>query len=718
MPGLLLLVPLLALLAEDIDVLQRDKPVERTLAPPAVHNYAVALKEGDFLRAVVEQRGIDVVVSVHGPDGKKITEIDSPNGANGPEPIELPASASGTYRIEIRPFEGSPAGKYEAKIIAVLSPAERAAEIAAERAARAATAERFAKNAIPLRTPEAGHGFEDMLPLQRLIGDARIVSLGEATHGTREFFQFKHRMLEFLVTKMGFSVFGIEATMPEAFAINEYVLTGRGDARKALGALYFWTWNTEEVLEMIEWMRRYNADPSHTRKVKFYGFDMQYAPQAVEVVLDYLQKVDPEEAAKARSGLARLANPFTGDLFDSQPEERKRAAVGAIAAVMKAFDDRKGDYVRKTSETRYAIARQHARIVQQNLESRTGDPYAASFVRDRAMAENVRWILDHEGRDAKIVLWAHNAHVATNVEGMMGAWLRKAFGRDMIVIGFAFNQGSFQAIESLGQRSGSLRVHHVSPAPDHTLDSVLAASRLPLVVVDLRTLPKEGIVSKWLNEPQQTLRFGAVYSEESAANYRRKMKVTDAYDALVFFDKTTAARANPGGRRKIEYLPAPANLGFEEDGPAGDPPGWQIPAVLATFDFSATVTTENPRSGKRCLTIRREKGRHYGAAYGYVQQVLEGEAYRGKRVRLRAFVRTRMRDAGGQAHLWLRTRSAGVAHQVYAEGSDRPIVTDEWQAVELVADVPDQTQVLGYGLALVGEGQVWIDDVTLEFIAR
>src|SRR6476620_3758937 len=113
-------------------------------------------------------------------------------------------------------------------------------------------------NAIRLNTSEAGHGFADMQALKPLIGNARIVSLGEATHGTREFFQLKHRMLEFLATEMGFTIFSIEANMPEAYRLNDYVLNGVGDPAKLLRGMYFWTWNTEEVLDMIRWMRELN----------------------------------------------------------------------------------------------------------------------------------------------------------------------------------------------------------------------------------------------------------------------------------------------------------------------------------------------------------------------------------------------------------------------------------------------------------------------------
>src|SRR5258708_31318593 len=108
--------------------------------------------------------------------------------------------------------------------------------------------------AIPLDSTSPHSGQKDLLPLLSVIGDARIVAMGEATHGTREFFQLKHRMLAFLVEKMGFTVFGIEANWPESLAVNDYVLNGKGDPAQVLAGLYFWTWNTEEVLDMIQWM--------------------------------------------------------------------------------------------------------------------------------------------------------------------------------------------------------------------------------------------------------------------------------------------------------------------------------------------------------------------------------------------------------------------------------------------------------------------------------
>jgi erythromycin esterase-like protein len=162
--------------------------------------------------------------------------------------------------------------------------------LSAQTRQEAAVAEWIRSTAIRLQTVEAGHGFADLQPLKRVVGNARIVSLGEATHGTREFFQLKHRLLEFLATEMGFTIFSIEANLPEAYRLNDYVLRGVGDPRQLLRGMYFWTWDTEEVLDMILWMRAFNA--SGRARVQFTGFDMQTPTVAMEIVRAFVTRYD------------------------------------------------------------------------------------------------------------------------------------------------------------------------------------------------------------------------------------------------------------------------------------------------------------------------------------------------------------------------------------------------------------------------------------------
>ncbi len=168
-------------------------------------------------------------------------------------------------------------------------------------------AEWIRARAVPFATSEAGNGFDDLAPLDAMIGDARIVSLGEPTHGTREAFQMKHRLLEYLVEKKGFRIFSIEANMPESFALNEYVVEGRGDPRKLIAGMYFWTWNTMEVLDMVEWMRAWNAahppGPGE-RPLRFTGFDMQTSTVAARLAAEFLSAHAPDLADGATEAFA------------------------------------------------------------------------------------------------------------------------------------------------------------------------------------------------------------------------------------------------------------------------------------------------------------------------------------------------------------------------------------------------------------------------------
>ena len=701
-----------------------SEPVVREIKGGEVHTYQINLETGQLLRAVFDQRGVDVVVKVSGPDGQQIAEIDGKNGAQGPEPVTIVAKSSGTYRLEVSPLrKDAAAGKYEAKIEELLTAAQYAARLAEEKATYEAVKAWLAGNAIPLRTVEARNGFADMQPLKQIIGNARLVELGEATHGTREFFQLKHRMLEFLVSEMGFTVFGIEATMPEGFDVNEYVLTGKGDPSRALGALYFWTWDTEEVLAMIKWMRQYNADPKHTKKVKFYGFDMQSAPRAARVTLAYLRKVDPEQAVAAEKALAIVANPLTDPSYVSSPAEKKEAAMAAIEVVCKLLDEHKADYVKKTSADAWAIARQHARVLAQDLEMKksTGPTQPSFNVRDRSMAENIRWIMDHEGPGTKMVVWAHNGHVATQNESgieWMGSHLRKAFGSQMVVFGFAFNEGGFQAMEMPFNTGRGLRPFDIGPAPDGSLDATLAAAGLQSAVINLRALPKDGPVAKWFSEPRKTRSIGAGFGEQIAANFLADQITPKLYDALLFVEKTSSARPNI----KRETLPpppkidAPANPDFEEGEVGKVPVGWTTPPTMSRFGFEAAVSEERPSSGKRSAMLSRSGETYYGETSGSLTQRIEATAYRGKHIKLRVMARAEVTGVDNQAYLRLTVaKPNGVA---FDNSINQPVTSAEWRAYEIEADVPADATTITYGMFMIGKGRAWLDAISIEAMAK
>ncbi len=409
-------------------------------------------------------------------------------------------------------------------------------------------------NAVPFDTESAGRGFDDLLPLKAMIGDAHIVSLGEATHGTAEFFRMKHRLTEFLASEMGFTVFAIEASMPEAFRLNDYVLRGEGDPKELLKGMYFWTWNTQEVLDMILWMREFNR--SGKGRIEFLGFDMQEPKVAAENVRAFVAKADPEYAKaldEAYAGLKSyaqyqrdLAPPFArppGVKQDEKAVERAKAevsklatAAGAVTARLEAERDRLvkaagGD----AAAAEWAI--QNARIVAQAVTLLT----SFGFYRDKCMADNVDWILAHRPPGTKVVLWAHNGHVAKRL-GAMGGFLKQRHGADMVVVGFAFHEGRYTAIA----RGAGLKANDAGPSAPGSVEWAFHEAGLPRAILDLRKVEKGSTGSGWLAGGISHRSIGALAMDSAFA----PQVLPTAYDLLIFFDRTTASTLLPPHRRE------------------------------------------------------------------------------------------------------------------------------------------------------------------------
>jgi erythromycin esterase len=391
------------------------------------------------------------------------------------------------------------------------------------------------RSAIPLTTARPGGGLDDMDRLRATIGDARIVALGEATHGSAEIFEVKHRFIELLVERMGFTTIALETGFSEALEVNEHVLHGRGDALTALAALNTTPLQTEEILALIRWMRRYNENPAHKKKIRFQGFDI-VTPAAYDSLVAYLKRVDPRAEPAAREALLPLRDlsmPSKG-----APDPKVIAATQkAIADVIALLDANKKVYGARTSAAAWDIARQHATVLQQ-AEAMFRDP----SLRDPGMADNVKWLVDRMAPDEKIVLWAHNTHVSFSPLGFsdLGRILRKRYAKDYFVIGTSFNQGAFRALDGWGAevRSPGVKDHTIGPAPTGSLDASLALAKLPLFTVDLRTAPSP--IDAWLASRIPVRSIGFYFIDEKRALYRTAP--SKSYDAIVFLDKVTAAR--------------------------------------------------------------------------------------------------------------------------------------------------------------------------------
>lgn len=426
----------------------------------------------------------------------------------------------------------------------------------------------LAANAIPLKAVEAGNGFDDLRPLEKVLQNARVVALGEATHGSREFFQFKHRILEFLVTRMGFTAFSIEASYPACMNINDYVLYGKGDRAKALASQGFWTWDTNEVSDMIDWMRAYNSKVPENKRVRFLGYDIQHYTQAFDVIRTYLKKVAPDFLPTAEATFKPLQmaedNPIA---FMEMPVEKRRSEMKDPDVVVKFLQENRGKFIKQTSEQEFETVLLHARVLYQYADAYGLSPMwdeknpanSGGAKRDRYMAENIQTLLNQLGPRAKMVVWAHNGHIATNTYGQdipaMGSYLRKAYGDAYYALGFTFNRGSFQSREMVpGKGTGGLKEFTVGDAPEFSTGWYFARARegrqFENYIVDFRHAPKQGAVSDWLTSPHPSFSAGSGFSTDwPAVQYMAPEILRSTYDGLIFINQTTRARPNPTGMR-------------------------------------------------------------------------------------------------------------------------------------------------------------------------
>ena len=368
---------------------------------------------------------------------------------------------------------------------------------------------RWLAGQVALRGTLPDLALDDLAPLNKMIGNARVVALGEATHGSAEFFQLKHRFLEYLVTEKGFTTFAIEASEPECRAIDAYIHGAPGDPKAIAAALGYWTWRTEEVLALIEWMRAWNG--SHAaNKVRFVGFDMQSVHVAKKTVADAVRAMHPELLGPL---LWLDPDDEIGAFFALTAEQQHalETDVDAIARELGAADP----------DTRHDVA-----ILQQwiagNLEP---DDTTRSAMRDRAMAANIAWTI---GDRDKTVVWAHNMHVDRSA---MGGSLAARFGSGYVAFGFVFERGAFRAVA--GDSVDEVRV---GAAPMYDVSAPFARTHIPILVADLRTAPR-GIVSDWLAAPHPMRETGAIFS--SVDDMTEPARLSRRFDAVIFVDSTT-----------------------------------------------------------------------------------------------------------------------------------------------------------------------------------
>lgn len=356
---------------------------------------------------------------------------------------------------------------------------------------------------------------KDLQVLDALIGDASVVALGECTHGSREVFQMKHRIMKYLAENEGFDIFSIEANLPESYRLNDYILRGEGDPAELIRGMYFWTWATEEVRDMVEWMKLYHDGGG---KIQFTGFDMQIYQGSIAELREAFSG-DPATTTligelKERLGkYAEGQQGMTNKMF-LETEEGLRALAARIGGEIEKLP---------VDEGRKEWLRRNVAVIDQYIGSDRD-----WSKRDKMMAANLLWIKD-TNPGSRIVTWAHNGHVQ-KTGNVMGMYLDEALGDDHINIGFATSRGDYRAVSSTGEW-----IHPLQRPYKGTYEYYFDQLDEPVFILDLKKARQDPSPhGKWLNSRMKFRSIGSMAMREQFS----ETNLVDDFDYIIYIRDT------------------------------------------------------------------------------------------------------------------------------------------------------------------------------------
>jgi protein-L-isoaspartate(D-aspartate) O-methyltransferase len=425
------------------------------------------------------------------------------------------------------------------------------------------------EGALVRNLPEAAEFFPsietaDLNPLMERIGSARIVLLGEATHGTSEFYRMREHITRDLIVKKGFRFIAIEADWPDAARVDRYVRHFEYSPSEwtAFARFPTWMWRNTEVRDFVSWLREHNAMVERGRRVAFHGLDLYSLYDSIRSVLNYLDEVDPGSAKVARERYGCLT-PWQRDpatyghaaLTGSFPtcESEVIRTLTDLLAKRRAYAERDGE--------RFLDAEQNARLVA-NAERYYRIMYYGSRaswnLRDSHMFETLKNLLAFYGAGSKAVVWAHNSHVgnagatemAARGEHNIGQLCREEFGDQAYLVGFGTHSGTVAAASVW---DGPMEVKSVRPSLPNSYEQVCHATGLSRFMLGLRGRG-DLCGPKGLGKERLERAIGVIYRPETEmASHYFRANLPQQFDEYIWFDDTHAV--TPLDTSEVSGLP-------------------------------------------------------------------------------------------------------------------------------------------------------------------
>lgn len=408
---------------------------------------------------------------------------------------------------------------------------------------------------VPLKSQE-----ENYDSVIKQIGNARIVMLGEASHGTHEFYQARIKISERLIKEQGFMAIAIEGDWPDAHCVHRY-LQGEGDAGQSEQSLSSfqrfptWMWCNTTLPPFLHWLRQYNDHLPAAQKIGFYGLDLYSLNSSMHAVINFLMKIDPEAAQRAKQRYACF------DHLNQEPEMYgylvkagiKKTCLQEAVGQLIELQHRAFEYLHRNgmaAEDEYFFATQNARLVK-NAEnyyrSMLEGRVSTWNIRDSHMAETVNVLADHLEtrfkRPAKVIIWAHNSHVgdarATEMgerkEFNLGQLVREEYNQHAYSLGFSTYEGTVMAASDWGKTGEKKQINPGMPGSFEELFHLLTHKNFFLNLLDTDKL------EHYLNIPRLQRAIGVVYLPETERwSHYFFTHLPYQFDGIIHFDRTSA----------------------------------------------------------------------------------------------------------------------------------------------------------------------------------
>lgn len=398
----------------------------------------------------------------------------------------------------------------------------------------------------------------DYTDLMRAIGDASVVLLGEATHGTHEFYRERARITQQLILEKGFSAIAVEADWPDSYNINRYI-RGNGAVNSATSALDgfkrfpTWMWRNHDVLQFIEWLHGYNQEQPENRRVGFYGLDLYSLFTSINSVIEYLGRIDPAAAEEAKKRYACF-DRFERDLQDygfMSAYGLSQSCEEDVIRQLMELRQHAWDYAHRDgqiAEEAFFNAEMNARLAR-NAEKYYRTMFQGRVnswnLRDTHMFETLNSLINHlsQHREAKVVVWAHNSHIgnaaATDMGNMgefnIGQLARQQFQHMAFLVGFSTDTGTVTAASNWDAPAERKRVR---PALPHSYEHLFHQAGIPNYMLVLRN---DRALSETLRPSRLERAIGVIYqpATERQSHYF-KASLPEQFDAVIHLDETRA----------------------------------------------------------------------------------------------------------------------------------------------------------------------------------